>query len=117
MTVQPGCIFCRIVAGEAPADIVRSSDHSVAFRDVNPQAPVHVLVVPRRHVDNASSVTHEEAELTADLLVTAREVAEELGVDRTGYRLVMNVGDDALNSVPHLHVHLLGGRQMKWPPG
>lgn len=117
MTGSPDCIFCRIVAGEAPADVVISTDHSVAFRDISPQAPVHVLVVPRRHVENASTVTHEEAELIADLLVTARQVAQELGVADSGYRLVFNVGADALNTVPHLHVHLLGGRLLGWPPG
>jgi histidine triad (HIT) family protein len=114
---EADCIFCRIVAGEVPADVVLSSEHSVAFRDLNPQAPVHVLVVPRRHVENASTVTHEDAEVTADLLVTARRVAEALGVADSGYRLVLNVGDDALNSVPHLHVHVVGGRRLGWPPG
>jgi histidine triad (HIT) family protein len=117
MTNGQDCIFCRIVSGQASADIVHSTDHSVAFRDINPQAPVHVLVVPRQHVVNASTVTHQEAELTADLLVTARQVAEKLGVAGTGYRLVLNVGHDALNSVPHLHVHVLGGRLLGWPPG
>ena len=117
MTTAADCIFCRIVSGEVPADIVLTSDRAVAFRDVNPQAPVHVLVVPRRHVENAATVTHEDAEVVADLLVTARRVAEELGVADGGYRLVLNVGDDALNSVPHLHVHVLGGRRLGWPPG
>ena len=117
MTTAADCIFCRIVSGEVPADVVLTSDRAVAFRDVNPQAPVHVLVVPRRHVENAATVTHEDADLVADLLVTARRVAEELGVADGGYRLVLNVGDDALNSVPHLHVHVLGGRRLGWPPG
>jgi len=117
VTTAADCIFCRIVSGEVPADVVLTSDRAVAFRDVNPQAPVHVLVVPRRHVENAATVTHEDADLVADLLVTARRVAEELGVADGGYRLVLNVGDDALNSVPHLHVHVLGGRRLGWPPG
>lgn len=117
MTTAADCIFCRIVSGEVPADIVLTSDRAVAFRDVNPQAPVHVLVVPRRHLENAATVTHEDAEVVADLLVTARRVAQELGVADGGYRLVLNVGDDALNSVPHLHVHVLGGRRLAWPPG
>jgi histidine triad (HIT) family protein len=117
VTTAADCIFCRIVSGEVPSDIVLTSDRAVAFRDVNPQAPVHVLVVPRRHVENAATVTHEDAEVVADLLVTARRVAEELGVADGGYRLVLNVGDDALNSVPHLHVHVLGGRRLGWPPG
>ncbi|HAM01937.1 MAG TPA: histidine triad nucleotide-binding protein [Acidimicrobiaceae bacterium] len=117
MTTAADCIFCRIVSGEVPADVVLTSDQAVAFRDVNPQAPVHVLVVPRRHVENAATVTHDHGEVVADLLVAARRVAEELGVAQSGYRLVLNVGDDALNSVPHLHVHVLGGRRLGWPPG
>jgi histidine triad (HIT) family protein len=111
------CIFCRIVRGEAEADVVHATDHSVVFRDLNPKAPVHVLVVPRRHVENAASVTPGDAEMVADLLVSARQAAEKLGVADSGYRLVLNVGEDALNSVPHLHVHLLGGRRLGWPPG
>lgn len=117
MTAEADCIFCRIVAGELPADVVQRTEHTVAFRDIEPQAPVHVLVVPRRHVENAATVTHEDAEVVADLVVAARKVAETLGVAEGGYRLVMNVGDDALNSVPHLHVHVLGGRRLGWPPG
>lgn len=117
MTASSDCIFCRIVAGEAEAEVVHASDHTVAFRDLNPQAPVHVLVVPRRHVENAATVTAADAELVADLLVSARQVAEKLGVADSGYRLVLNVGEDALNSVPHLHAHVLGGRRLGWPPG
>ena len=114
---EEGCLFCGIVAGEVPADVVHRTDHTVAFRDINPQAPVHVLVVPRRHVDNAATVTHDDAEIVADLVVAARQVAESLGVSEGGYRLVMNVGEDAQNSVAHLHVHVLGGRRLGWPPG
>jgi histidine triad (HIT) family protein len=117
-TVAPAdCIFCRIVAGDLPADIVDRSDHSVAFRDLNPQAPVHVLVIPRRHIDNAATVAAADAEVMADMVVTARSVAEAEGVADSGYRLVFNVGEDATNSVAHLHLHLLGGRPMTWPPG
>jgi len=111
------CIFCRIVAGEIPADIVHTTEHTLAFRDINPQAPVHILVIPIRHVDNASTVTADDAELTADLLVAARQVAEQEGVAERGYRLVFNVGEDATNTVPHLHLHVLGGRRLNWPPG
>ena len=114
---EAGCLFCGIVAGDVPADVVHRTDHTVAFRDINPQAPVHVLVVPRRHVENAATVTHDDAEIVADLVVAARQVAESLGVSEGGYRLVMNVGEDALNSVAHLHVHVLGGRRLGWPPG
>ncbi|HEV3264642.1 MAG TPA: histidine triad nucleotide-binding protein [Acidimicrobiales bacterium] len=113
------CLFCGIVAGEVPADIVRSDDRTVAFRDIAPQAPVHVLIVPRRHITNASTVTAADAEDVTALLLAAQEVAaaEGIGGEDRGYRLVFNVGPDALNSVPHLHLHLLGGRTLGWPPG
>jgi histidine triad (HIT) family protein len=111
------CIFCRIVAGDLPADIVDRSDHAVAFRDLNPQTPVHVLVIPRRHIENAATVDHADADVIADMVVMARRVAQDQGIAESGYRLVFNVGDDATNSVPHLHLHVLGGRPMTWPPG
>lgn len=117
MSDADDCVFCRIVAGDLPADIVHETEHTVAFRDLQPQAPVHVLVIPRRHVDNASTVTPGDAELTVDLLVAAREVAHKEGLAERGYRLVFNVGDDAANTVPHLHLHVLGGRRLGWPPG
>ncbi len=102
-----------------PADVVHTTDRTVAFRDIQPQAPVHVLVVPRRHVDHAGSLTEEHAEDLAAMFATARAVAEAEGIDapERGYRLVLNVGKDAQNSVPHLHLHVLGGRPMTWPPG
>ena len=111
------CIFCRIAAGDLPADIVARSDHAVAFRDLSPQAPVHVLVIPRHHIENAATVEHSDAEVMADMVVMARRVAHNEGIAERGYRLVFNVGEDATNSVPHLHLHLLGGRAMSWPPG
>ncbi|HVB93688.1 MAG TPA: histidine triad nucleotide-binding protein [Acidimicrobiales bacterium] len=113
------CLFCGIVAGEVPADIVRSDERTVAFRDIAPQAPVHVLIVPRRHITNASTVTGADAEDVTALLLAAREVATAEGIagEDRGYRLAFNVGADALNSVPHLHLHLLGGRAFGWPPG
>jgi histidine triad (HIT) family protein len=111
------CLFCRIVAGELPADIVRSTEHALAFRDLSPQAPVHVLVVPRRHIDNAGVLEPGDAEVLADVFVTARQVAEAEGIAERGYRLVFNVGEDASNSVPHLHLHVLGGRRLAGSPG
>ena len=119
MTVDPDCLFCGIVAGDVPADVVRRDDRTGAFRDIAPQAPVHVLVVPRRHVVNAATVTPSDGEEVAALLVAAKAVADAEGIggpDR-GYRLVFNVGPDALNSVDHLHLHVLGGRGLQWPPG
>jgi histidine triad (HIT) family protein len=115
--VNDSCIFCKIVAGDIPAEIVHETEHTIAFRDINPQAPVHVLVIPRRHVDNAATVEPGDAELTVDMLVAARAVAHAEGIAERGYRLVFNVGDDAANTVPHLHLHVVGGRRMGWPPG
>ena len=113
------CLFCGIVAGDVPADIVRTDELTVAFRDLNPQAPVHVLVVPRRHITDASSLTTEDGTELAAMFVTAKAVADAAGFgsEDRGYRLAFNVGPDASNSVPHLHLHVLGGRTFGWPPG
>lgn len=111
------CVFCRIVSGELPADIVTRTNRTVAFRDLDPQAPTHVLVIPREHITNASTVEPSHAEIVVELLTSARAVAEQDGIVDGGYRLVFNVGDDAGNTVPHLHLHVLGGRSMRWPPG
>jgi histidine triad (HIT) family protein len=111
------CLFCRIVSGDVPAEVVAETERTMAFRDIEPKAPTHVLVVPREHVTSAAEVGPEHAETLAELLTTARSVARSEGVAERGYRLVLNVGEDALNSVPHLHLHVLGGRRMAWPPG
>lgn len=107
------------MSGEVPADIVHTGDRTVAFRDIRPQAPVHVLVVPRRHVEHAGALTDEHAADLSAMFAAAREVAAAEGIadPGRGYRLVLNVGKDAQNSVPHLHLHVLGGRPMTWPPG
>jgi histidine triad (HIT) family protein len=110
------CLFCRIVAGEIPAEVVARSERSLAFRDSNPQAPTHVLVVPRRHIAHAGVVAAGDGPDLADVFLTAQQVAAQEGLVDRGYRLVLNVGDDAGNSVPHLHVHLVGGRRLPWPP-
>ncbi len=113
------CIFCRIVAGEIPSTIVAQSEHGIAFRDLSPQAPVHVLVIPRRHLDSLAEATAtgtSAAEL-GDLLQLAGEVARVSGVAETGYRVVANTGREGGQTVGHLHFHVLGGRQMVWPPG
>ena len=111
------CLFCRIVSGEADSDEVLSTESTFAFRDINPTAPTHVLVVPRQHIEDAAAVGTEHADLVAEMFVTAREVARREGIDQGGYRLVLNVGEDALNSVGHLHMHVVGGRRLGWPPG
>lgn len=114
---EPDCPFCRILEGEIPSSEVLSTEQTYAFRDINPAAPVHVLVIPRRHVTNAAVLTEHDGELLNEMFASARAVAVLEGVDATGYRLVFNVGEDALNSVPHLHLHVIGGRKLGWPPG
>lgn len=111
------CLFCRIVAGEIPSTEVLSTETTYAFADIDPAAPTHVLVVPRRHIADAAALDATDAELVSDLFATARGVARMEGVDETGYRLVLNVGEDAANSVAHLHLHVIGGRALAWPPG
>ena len=111
------CLFCKIVAGEISSEEVLSSDATYAFRDINPAMPTHVLVVPRQHIESADTVTRQHAEVLAEMFETAQQVARAEGLEGRGYRLVLNVGEDALNSVPHLHLHVLGGRSMGWPPG
>ena len=111
------CLFCKIVAGEIPSQKVASTASTYAFRDIDPVAPTHVLVVPRRHIVDASTVTPDDGDVVAEMLATAQQVAAAEGVDTSGYRLVFNVGEDASNSVPHLHLHVVGGRRLGWPPG
>lgn len=111
------CLFCRIVAGDIPSSEVASSPTTYAFRDIEPTAPTHVLVVPRAHIEHAGVVGAEHAGVLADMLVTAQQVAAAEGIAERGYRLVFNVGEDASNSVPHLHLHVIGGRSLTWPPG
>jgi len=113
------CIFCRIVAGDIPARIVHRSESAMAFHDVNPQAPVHVLVIPTQHASTAAELAAApggDRALVA-VLRLAVEVAETLGIAEAGYRLVANTGRHGGQTVDHLHIHLLGGRQMHWPPG
>lgn len=112
-----GCLFCQIVAGDIDAAVVHQGESTLAFRDINPQAPVHVLIIPREHLANAADLTHDHAGLLAEMVATAQWVAQSEGVDESGYRLVMNVGSDGGQTVGHLHLHLLGGRSMTWPPG
>jgi histidine triad (HIT) family protein len=111
------CLFCKIAAKEIPADIVHASDRVVAFRDINPKAPTHILLIPKDHVDSVARVTDDHGGLLAELVQAAAHLAKAEGVDGSGWRLVTNVGPDAGQSVQHLHFHLLGGRAMSWPPG
>lgn len=110
------CLFCKIVSGEVPGDVVRRTGTTLAFRDVAPQAPVHVLVVPLEHYENAAEVVDRAPQVAVDLLDTAAAVARDEGIEE-GYRLVFNTGERGGQAVFHTHLHVLGGRQMGWPPG
>src|ERR687888_2044161 len=115
--MAPSCAFCRIVNRDAPADIIHESDDVLAFRDANPQASTHILLIPKEHVPSARDLTDRHAGVLIELMKTAADLAKAEGVDESGWRLLTNVGSDALQSVHHLHFHLIGGRRMGWPPG
>ena len=111
------CLFCRIAAGEIPAAVVHETDETLAFRDINPRAPSHILVIPRRHVASLAALTPEEGELAGRLLLVAADVARQEGLAPNGYRVVSNVGEWGGQTVDHLHLHVMGGRAFHWPPG
>lgn len=111
------CIFCKIVAGEIPSKKVYEDDQVLAFYDIDAQAPVHVLVIPKRHIQSVLELTTQDAALLAHLFEVVGKVAHSLGIAETGFRLVVNTGKDGQQSVPHLHFHILGGRSLQWPPG
>jgi histidine triad (HIT) family protein len=111
------CLFCRIAAGSIPARLAHEDDDTLAFHDTDPRAPVHVLIIPRRHISAVDQLGDSDAGIMGKLLLTARKLGRELGVADSGYRLVLNNGADAGQSVDHIHMHLLGGRPLKWPPG
>ena len=110
-------IFEKIIAREIPAKVIWEDEDAIAFEDVNPQAPVHVLIVPKKVIPRLSAATEKDHALLGKLLGVAGELAKKLNIDKTGYRVVINSGPDAGESVPHLHVHLLGKRALAWPPG
>ena len=111
------CVFCKIAAREIPAEILRESDRVVAFRDLDPKAPTHILLIPKDHIGSLEDLTDDHGAMLADMVQAAAHLARTEGIDQTGWRLVSNVGPDAGQSVFHLHFHLLGGRKMLWPPG
>jgi histidine triad (HIT) family protein len=111
------CLFCRIVAGDVEADVLRDGDRTLAVRDIEPQAPTHVLVITKEHHRDAAALTAADPDLLAELFREAAAVADGEGVAESGYRLVFNTGADAQQTVPHVHLHVLGGRQFSWPPG
>jgi len=113
----PDCLFCAIVAGDIPANQVLESDRTLAFRDINPQAPTHVLVIPKEHHRDVAALAKAGGDLLDELIAQAHEVARKEGVSEAGYRVVFNTGGDAGQTVLHAHAHVLGGRPMSWPPG
>ena len=115
MTMSSDCLFCRIVRREIPATLVHEDEHTLAFRDIDPKAPTHVLVIPKTHVASLNEAT--DAAMLGELLLVARDIARAEGIESSGYRTVINTGAGAGQTVHHVHVHLLGGRNMKWPPG
>lgn len=111
------CIFCRIAAGEIPSTIVHEDTDVIAFRDIDPKAPTHVLVIPRKHIASVNDLTPDDSSLVGRMVLIAQQVAAQEGRTQGGYRLVMNAGPDAGQSVDHIHLHVLGGRALRWPPG
>ena len=114
---QEDCLFCKILAGDIPAEIVYESKTAIAFRDINPQASTHVLIIPRRHIATINEIEPDDEELVGSLYTAAREIAAAEGVAEEGYRAVMNCNAGAGQTVFHIHLHLLGGRRLEWPPG
>ena len=117
MSLQDDCIFCKIIRREIPAKIVAESEDWIAFDDINPQAPVHTLIIPKTHISSTNELAAGQAEIMGRLFVAAREVAEHKGVAQSGYRMVMNTGAQAGQTVFHVHLHVIAGRPLSWPPG
>lgn len=115
--MQPTCLFCKILNKEIPATLVYEDEHVVAFKDISPQAPMHVLVIPRQHIPTLNDVTPEQGVLVGYMFQAAQKIAVQFGVHQTGYRTVFNVNAGAGQTVYHLHLHVLGGRMLSWPPG
>ncbi|MFT5234042.1 MAG: histidine triad (HIT) family protein [Candidatus Krumholzibacteriia bacterium] len=111
------CLFCKIVSGDIPSDIVHDDKHCLAFRDLSPQAPTHILLIPKIHISSLNELQNEHCDLAGHLLLKVPQIATENGLADDGYRLVVNCGNDGGQTVGHLHMHLLGGRMLNWPPG
>ena len=112
-----GCLFCRIINKEIPADIVFENDNLLAFRDIDPQAPVHILIIPKEPITTKNDLNNNNKELIGELVLTAKSLATKYNIAEDGYRMVFNCNESGGQAVYHIHLHLLGGRQMKWPPG
>jgi histidine triad (HIT) family protein len=111
------CLFCKIISGDIPATILYRDDKVIAFNDINPQAPVHTLIIPLKHISTLNDLQEEDNALTGHMVQTAKKIAAENGIAEDGYRVLMNCNSDGGQTVFHLHLHILGGRQMHWPPG
>ncbi|MBX3188444.1 MAG: histidine triad nucleotide-binding protein [Labilithrix sp.] len=112
-----GCLFCNVLEKKVPADVVYEDEHALAFKDIRPVAPTHVLVIPKKHIAAIHDLTDADATTIGQVMIAAKKVAEQLGIHANGFRLVVNDGDEAGQTVHHIHVHVLGGRTMTWPPG
>lgn len=111
------CLFCKIIKGEIPSSKVYEDDRIYCFRDITPQAPTHILIIPKKHIESLNAINEEDKELIGYIFAKAKEIAISSGLESNGYRIVMNCGKDGGQTVPHLHFHLLGGREFGWPPG
>jgi len=111
------CLFCKIVEGEIPCDKIFENDQVIAFRDLNPQAPTHILVIPRKHISTVNELTADDKNIVGEMVLAAQAVAKQEGIEESGYRLVMNCNEGAGQTVFHIHLHIMGGRRMNWPPG
>lgn len=111
------CIFCKIIKGEIPSQKVYEDDIVLSFKDIEPAAPAHVLIIPKKHISSLNDLTEEDSKIIAHVFMVAQKIVKELGIDKDGYRIVSNCGENGGQSVPHVHFHLLGGRLLQWPPG
>ena len=111
------CLFCKMVSGVIPCDKVHENEYVLAFRDIDPKAPTHILIIPKKHITTLNEINENDQELLGELLLTAKKIAKDEGIDTSGYRTVFNCNSDGGQTVFHIHMHLLGGRQMAWPPG
>ena len=111
------CLFCNMVSGAIPCDKVYENEYVLAFRDIDPKAPTHILIIPKKHITTLNEINKNDQDLLGELLLTAKKIAKDEGIDTSGYRTVFNCNSDGGQTVFHIHMHLLGGRQMAWPPG
>jgi|SRR3712207_1711432 len=111
------CIFCKIISGEIPSQKVYEDDLVISFKDINPEAPTHILIIPKKHISSLNDVTEEDCNIISNIFMVAKKLVKELGIDKEGYRIVSNCGKQGGQTVEHIHFHVLGGRSLNWPPG